>query len=275
MNFRTRQSYNNRLLFVYGNGEVKQTGYIEVSYHGDNYVLAKNADDIFYTVLDLDGNETGKELNVIHRFQNGMLLTYGAFEKEYVSSDTYRYSVNYNYYSIHNYDTGKSAVISVVQSDNLLNIADNDALRSKCRKIAVKDFLNKPVYCFKDFIFSEIMDFQYIMVGSYFNLSSAKQPVFDFNTYKDKKIWGIVDISTPQMFNNETEVKGVSSRQTFKEAELHLMAMLNEPEMPYAEDFSEETIYNDAKAEYNMYSNWRKKNRWQLLLSKVLPSTAN
>ncbi len=276
MNFRTRQSYNNRLMFVGADGEVKQTGFIEVSYHGDDYVLAKNSDDIFYSVLDLNGNEVDNDIKVVHRFQNGMLLTYSSFLKEYTSSDTFKYKVNYNVYSILNYATGKSSVVSIVQSDNLLNVADNESLRSKCRKIAVKDFLNRPVYCFKDFIFSEIMDFQYIMVGSYFNLSSVKNNAnFDFEAYKGKKIWGIVDISNPGYFNTDTEVDHVAAGLTFKEAELKLMDLLHEPEKPFAEDFMHEKVYKDAEAEYNMYSTWRKKNRWQLLFSKVLPSSIN
>lgn len=276
MNFRTRQSYNNRLMFVCPNGEVKQTSFIEVSYHGDDYVLAKDGDDIFYTVLDLNGNEVNNDLKVVHRFQNGMLLTYSSFLKEYVSSDTYSYKVNYNVYSILNYATNKSSVISVVQSDSLLNIADNESLRSKCRKIAVKDFLNRPVYCFKDFVFSEIMDYQYIVVGSYFNLSSAKnQAGFDFESYKNRKMWGVVDISNPRLLTNATDVDHIASGLTFKEAELQLMDLLHEPEKPYSEDFMQENVYNDAQAEYNMYNTWRKKNRWQLLFSKVLPSSIN
>lgn len=276
MNFRTRQSYNNRLVFVWPNGEVRQTSFIEVSYHGDDYVLAKNSDDIFYSLLDLDGNEVNGDIKVVHRFQNGMLLTYSSFLKEYISSDSFRYKVNYNVYSILNYITKKSSVISVVQSDSLLNVAENESLRSKCRKVAVKDFLNRPVYCFKDFIFSEIMDYQYILVASYFNLSSVKnQANFDFEAYKDKKIWGIVDISNPSLAVNDVEVEYVTQGLTFKAAELHLMELLQEPEKPHYEDFMQEEAYRDAEAEYNMYSSWRKHNKWQLLFSKVLPVSIN
>jgi hypothetical protein len=258
-------------MFVCPNGEVKQTSFIEVSYHGDNYVLAKNSDDIFYAVLDLDGNEVDSTVKVVHRFQNGMLLTYNSFLKEYVSSDTYKYKVNYNTYSILNYGTGKSSVIGVVQSDSLLAIADDESLRSKCRKVAVKDFLNRPVYCFKDFVFSEIIDFNYVIVGTYFNLSPAKADArFDFENYKNRKIWGIVDISNPQVLTDDTDVNHLASGLTFKDAELQLMLMMHEPEKPYAEDFIQEKVYNDAEAEYTMYHNWRKKNRWQLLFSKVL-----
>ena len=175
MNFRTRLSYNNRLLFVYKDGHVKQTRFVEVSYFGDNYVLAKCSDSIFYTLLDLDGNELSEETHVVHRFQNGLLLTYNFFEKKYKSSDGISYVINYNVYKALNFDTGKSFVVNVIQSDNLLNTDESDFLKNKHWKVTVKEFLNKPVYCFKDFVFSELLDNQYLIVASYFDFNNAKK----------------------------------------------------------------------------------------------------
>jgi hypothetical protein len=275
MNFRTRQSYNNRLVFVYPDGEVKQTEFIEVSFHGDDYVLAKNSDDIFYTILDLNGTEVKPGVNVVHRFQNGMLLTYSCFEKEYVSSDTYRYKVNYNVYSVLNHTTGKSTVLSVILSDNLLNVAEDEALRDKCRKTVVKDFLNKPVYRFKDLIFSEIIDYQYIITGTYVNLSAPGTHNFDFNSYKNRNMWNVSDISIPVPYNNETDIEAVVSKVSFKEAELALMDLLQMQAEPYNEDFTDTNIYKDAAAEYTMYSRWRKKNQWQMMFAKMLPILFN
>ena len=275
MNFRTRQSYNNRLVFVYPNGEVKQTGFIEVSFHGDDYVLAKNSDDIFYTILDLNGTEVKPGVNVVHRFQNGMLLTYSSFEKEYISSDTYKYKVNYNVYSVLNYTTGKSTVLSVLLSDNLLNVAEDEALRDKCRKTVVKDFLNKPVYRFKDLIFSEIIDYQYIITGTYVNLSAPGTNNFDFNTYKSRKMWNVSDISIPVPYNNETDIEAIVSKVSFKEAELALMDLLQMQAEPHTEDFTDSNIYKDAAAEFTMYSRWRKKNQWQMMFARMLPILFN
>lgn len=279
MKFRTRMSHDNRLLFVYENGNVKQTRFVEVAYFGDSYVLARGGNDVFYTLLDLEGNET-RNLNIIHRFQNGLLLTYSSFEKKYTSSDNISYSVNYNTYSVFNHDTGKTAVVGVVQSDSI-PVPGNDAiLDTKCRKVAVKDFLNRPIYCFKDFIFSEILDYQFIVVGSFFDFSkpinSNTQPSFDFEAYKNKRIWGLVDILSQGEYHNETDIsKSIYANLTFKETEFKLLELMPEPEMPYIDDYQEKNVYNDVQAEFNMYSNWRKKNRWQMVLSKMLSVATN
>lgn len=274
MNFRTRQSYNNRLAFVYPTGDVKQTRFIEVAYHGDNYILAKNSDDVFYSLLDLDGNEVEKDTYVVHRFQNGMLLTYSAFEKSYISSDHYKYAVNYNVYKTLNFETRKASVVHVVQSDSLLNIS-NEAIQDKYRKVVVKDFLNKPIYCFGDFVFSEIFDFQYLIVGSYFNLTGSTIGSFSFNIHKDRKMWGVADINAITLFEGQTDVSYKNlSRLTFREAELNLATFVSEPEKPYVEDFAEVSVYENAAAEFNMLKSWKKKSTWGLRLSKML-SLAN
>ena len=95
MNFSTRKMQNNKMLFVYSNGQTRETEFTEVEYHGDSYVLAREKGSVFYTMLDLNGNEGEKKVYVIHRFKNGRLLTYNTFEKRYVPSDGKPYFINY------------------------------------------------------------------------------------------------------------------------------------------------------------------------------------
>jgi hypothetical protein len=270
MNFKTRQSFNNRLLFVYPSGEVKQTGFIEVAYHGDNYVLAKNSDDVFYSLLDLDGNEIKKDTHVVHRFQNGMLLTYSFFKKDYTSSDLIKYAVNYNMYSILNCETGKSSLIHIVQSDNLLS-ASSEAISDKYRKTVIKDFLNKPLYRFGDFVFSEVFNFQHIIVGSYFELPGSTIAPFSFDVYKNRRIWGVMDIAEVTAHTGQTDVNYRNlTKLTFKEAELNLADLVVAPEKPYQEDFSEISIYENVKAEFRMINSWKKRSKLDLMLSRML-----
>jgi hypothetical protein len=274
MNFKTRQSYNNRLLFVYENGEVKPTKFVEVAFYGDNYILAKSSDNLFYTLLDLDGNETGELVYVVHRFQNGLLLTYNFFTKQYVSSDLCTYAINYNVYSVLNFVTGKSYAVNVIQSDNLLTGKKYDILQDKTRKLAVKDFLNKPIYCFRDFIFSEILDNQYMIAGSLLNVSTAAAS-FDFDLYRGKKIWSVVDLFTHKEHTAETHIDHVVSGATFKEAELQLLEMVNLPEEPFTEDYEDKAVYNDLVADYNMHAAWKKTNRLKQIFTNMLTFNHN
>lgn len=277
MKFRTRMSYNNRLLFVYDDmGNVRQTKFVDVSYHGDNYVLAKTADSPFYTLLDLEGNERGEEVYVIHRFQNGLLLTYSNYSKKYLSSDGYRYSVNYNVYQVYNYDTGKFNHIHTMQSDNLLERSDAGAIKNKAAKITVKDFLNRPIFRFNDFVFSEVLDNQYLIAGSLLAMPGKADAVksFDFELYSGKKMWGVVDIFNNKAFTPE-DVAGTNAiRLTFKEAEYKLSGLIEVHE-PNAEDFAEKAVYNDVSAEFSLVNKWKKKSRWQLMFANMMSFANN
>lgn len=274
MNFKTRQAYNNRLLFVYGDGEVRQTGFTEVAFYGDNYLLAKGGDSLFYTILDLDGNEV-KGYDVVHRFENGLLLTYTAYDKEYVSSDKCHYTVNYNVYSVLNYATRKSYVINIIQSDSMF-AQDNKGkvLHNKTRKTVIKDFLNKPVYSFGDFIFTEMIDSQYVLTGNVLSLSRKSQTIADFDLNKDKKIWSVIDILDQTGYNYETSMKASAmSSITFKDAELCLSELVTIPDQPVAEDYACSTIFSEAVTEYNLYSSWRSKSKWQKMMSNLMHFT--
>lgn len=280
MNFKTRLSYNNRVLFVYENGDVKQTPFTEVSFFGDNYILAKCETDTFYNILDLDGNEKENAPKIVHRFQNGLLLTYKAFRKSYHSSDSFEYFINYNVYSVLNYDTGKQYTAGIIQSDEIKEATEIDVIHNKCIKTVIRYFLNKPLYCFKDFVFSEILDNQYLMTGSPLmanplQISPGIEGYPDFDTYKTRKIWAVVDIFSQKEHTTETDnIAVTNSRLTFKEAEFNLMEVMTMPERPEKE-LCDEAVYEDLNTEYNIYRSWKKKNRWQLMLNNVLSFTRN
>ena len=276
MNFKTRLSYNNRVMFVYENGEVRQTPFTEVSYFGDNYILAKSETDTFYSILDLDGNVSDNGIKIVHRFQNGLLLTYKAFNKSYSSSDSFEYSINYNVYSVLNYATKKQYMAGIIQSDEIKEETEIDVLHTKCIKTVIRYFLNKPLYCFKDFIFSEIMDNQYIISGSTLMANPLQIPAAivgypDFDVYKSRNVWSLVNILDQKDHTIETDIaRSTKNGLTFKEAELNLMEVMTMPERPEKEDFKENTIYKDLNTEYNIYRNWKKRNKWQLMINNVL-----
>lgn len=277
MKFRTRMSYNNRLLFVYDEmGNVRQTKFVEVSYHGDNYVLAKTAESPFYTVLDVEGNEIQDDINVVHRFNSGLLLTYSTYSKDYLSSDGYKYAVNYNVYQVYNYDTGKFNHLHTMQSENLLEKHEDGALKNKVAKIAVKDFLNRPIYRFNDFVFSEVLDGRFLIAGTLISLSgkSGLAKSFDFELYSGKKMWGVIDIFAKGQFTPAEVACTSAIRLTFKEAEFKLSGLLDVCE-PHAEDFSEKSVYNDVSAEFNLYNKWKKKSKWQLAFSAMFAFANN
>lgn len=280
MNFKTRLSYNNRVLFVYENGDVRQTPFTEVSYFGDNYILAKSETDTFYNILDLDGNHKDIEFKVVHRFLNGLLLIYKAHNKSYSSSDNFEYFINYNVYSILNYATGKQYVTGIIQSDEIKNETEIDIVHSKPVKTVLRYFLNKPLYCFKDFIFSEILDNQYIVTGSLLmanplQVNRGLEGYPDFDSYKSRKIWVLVDIFRQKAHTAETDIIATTNiGLTFKEAELELMAVMTMPERPEKEVCGA-AMYDDLNTEYNTYRNWKKKNRWQAILNNVMSFSRN
>jgi len=281
MNFKTRLSYDNRIMFVYENGDIRHTPFTEINFFGDNYILAKSELDTFYTVLDLNGNEYDKQLKIIHRFQNGLLLNYKAYKKNYTSSDNSNYFVNYNTYNILNLVTGKHYTAGIVQSDEITDTISLDVVQKKYRKTIICDFLNKPVHCFKEFIFSEILDNQYIITGNILmanplNTNSSIEGYPDFDSYAAKKIWSVVDIFKQHKHDLETDISSTTiDRITFKEAELHLINHISLPDLPDKKDYQNHTVYKNVTNEYTLLRNWKKKNKWQLMIKNVLSFARN
>ncbi|MDV6170364.1 hypothetical protein R1T16_18155 [Flavobacterium sp. DG1-102-2] len=280
MNFKTRLSYNNRVIFVYKNGETKQTPFTEVSFFGDNYILAKSETNTFYTVLDLNGDQND-EHDIVHRFQNGLLLVYKPFAKKYKSSDNVEYSINYNVYSILNYDTGKQYIIGIIQSDEIKQEEEISIFGSKYSKTIIMHFLNKPLYCFKDFIFSEILDNQFVVTGSPLmanplQIAPGIEGYPDFDSYKDRKVWSVVDVFTQKSHAEQTDIiNSTYSGLTFKETELKLMDVITMPELPETEVSLNGALYKDLKTQYNIFKSWKKKNKWQLMINNVLSFKRN
>lgn len=281
MNFKTRLSYNNRISFVYRNGEVNQTPFTEVIFSGDDYILAKSDSDIFYSVLDLDGNLTKDDLKVIHRFQNGLLLTYKPFRKTYSSSDGFGYNINYNVFSIFNFSFLKSSTVAIIQADEIIEESNTEIFNAKCYKTVLCNFLNKPVYSFRDFIFSEILDNQYIITGNSLfankvNIDKASNGFFDFDIYKSKKIWSVVNIFEQVSHTMETDIAGTTvTGLSFKDAEINLTNRLSIPKLPNKEDCMDFKIYTDLKNESVMYKTLKKKNKLHAMIKSVLSISIN
>lgn len=231
MNFRTTQSADNKIILVDRFGNKEETLYNNISYYGDNYVIAKQNDSIFYTILNLDGEVILQELNIIHRFNNGFLLTYSSFYKEYRSSDNFTYTVNYNKYAVYNHTTKTSRVISIIQSDR---IADTTITNPLLKIETIEYFINKPIYSFNDFIFSEIIDDQYIITGDHFDLLSKKSKQQSksslFENYKGKKIWSILNVFDHKIQTEDmtslSDDDTLLSRCSFRDVEYSLFSLM-------------------------------------------------
>jgi len=72
MNFKTALSSTSELIFIYKSGKTRKTEFIEVSYYGDDYLLAKTQEDNYYCLLDLDGDKIENDYKVVYRFFNGV-----------------------------------------------------------------------------------------------------------------------------------------------------------------------------------------------------------
>ncbi|WP_297334477.1 hypothetical protein, partial [Flavobacterium sp.] len=275
MNFKTNKSANNRIVFVDKYDRSIETNFVDVSYNQDNYVLAKRDNSPFYAVLDLDGRETDGNLNVVHRFENGLLLTYKPFTKEYRSSDNYTYNVNYNVYAVYNYDTKQSGVIGIIQSDNVLEQKTAPAVHK------LKSFMGKVIYAFDNFIFSEIFGESLTITASHFNFAamlSAGKTGGIFDMYASKKIWNVADLTLCTEFDNETGLDNLLiNNRIFKEVEYTLYTLVsyagqNEitkeaehvSEQPVAKK-SEKVVSHSVTQSQNV-----RKNKWQMLFGGVV-----
>ncbi|AXG74397.1 hypothetical protein DVK85_09190 [Flavobacterium arcticum] len=287
MNFTTQTSYNNKLLLVDKLGKTKETLFNNISHFGDNYVLAKEDENIFYTLLDLNGNivneSLDEKLNVIHRFDNGLLLTYSSFNKSYKSSDGFSYNVNYNVYAIYNHDTRKSSVVSIIQSDPLSSINNQKTLKVE----VVKNFMNKTIYTFNDLIFSEMINEQYMIIGSHFDLAAKKSMKNYLNslfeTFQNKRMWDMINILDIPSYNGETSIDyALLSGRVFKEVEYTLYTLINFPdtmisditfEKEKSQKLEKRESFTPVKSIRN--SVWKKKNKWQTMFTGLVDFSFN
>jgi hypothetical protein len=271
MNFKTKKSAGNGMVFVDKYDRSVETNFSDVSYNYDNYVLAKRNNSAFYAVLDLDGRETDEKINVVHRFENGLLLTYKPFTKQYRSSDNFTYDVNYNVYSVYNFDTKNEAVVCIIQSDNILNLKRIPLVQK------IKSFMDKTIYAFDNFIFSEIFGDSLLITATHFNIpamagSAKKEDIFE--TFSSKKVWNIADLTACSAFNGETSIDVLLSSRIFKEVEYTLYTLVNFSQQKETAPCVEECAnVEKSKAEVqekpvaSLKKNPEKirKNKWQML----------
>lgn len=281
MNFKTKKSADNRMVFVDKYDRSIETNFVDVSYNQDNYVLAKRDNSPFYAVLDLDGREADEELNVVHRFENGLLLTYKPFTKQYRSSDNYTYDVNYNVYAVYDYDTKQSGVVGIIQSDSVLEHKTAPAVHK------LKSFMGKIIYAFDNFIFSEIFGDGLLITATHFNfagmLTSGKAGSI-FDMYASKKIWNVADLALCTEFNEETSVENLLiNNRIFKEVEYTLYTFVSyagqsevkkETEHISEQRITTKTSENKASS-FTPQSQKVRKNKWQMLFGGVVAFSFN
>lgn len=272
MNFKTKRSADNRLLFTDKYDRTFETEFVNVTYNNDSYVLAKKDNSPFYTLLDLDGREIDSKLNIIYRFSNGNLLTYNSFEKEYRSSDSFRYNVNYNVYSVYNPDTATSSVISIIQSDV---VAQDAAV------VPVREFMGKTILAFDNLIFSDIIDDKMVITATHFNLK-AETAAKNLEGFYTNKIWNIADLTLAAPFNGETSVEDllIASR-TFKEVEYTLYMMVSYPapqnnsHMPSVETENRSAESAGVSSIQNVNKTERRRLPWKMVFGGSLSFSFN
>lgn len=265
MNFSTKTLQNNKLLFTYKNGQTRETDFTEVQYYGDSYVLARVKGSVFYTLLDLNGNEAEKKILVVHRFSNGMLLTYSTFEKRYVPSDGQVYVINYNVYKVLNAETRKSYTINVVQSDSLLS--SNGYVAEAYKVVPLqKRYLNKEVFCFNELIFSDMIEDRFVLTAGIIPTPGKNIKGFDFDRYAERKVWGVADITSVLSFNGETDVTIARRGINFKDAEAQLFAVIDNDH-----DFMFFENYNAREdVQQSSFTAVSRKFRWNNLLNRLI-----
>ena len=250
----------------------EQGSFFKKHVNKEDYVLEQKRKSIFYTLLDANGNKVKTDLNIVHQFDNGLLLTYTPFSKMYKSSDGYRYAVNYNVYSVYNYSTDESLVINVVQSDNLLE----GKLKSTPKVKVLKNFMGGKIYSFNDLIFSEVLGSNYLVVGA--NLNPSKNNV-TFEALQNKKIWGVADLSLCKAYKGETDVEdNMLSGCIFKEVEYTLYnlitfpgtSLLEQKEIKEEKERVEKENSKLQKVIINVKPDFLKRSKWQTVLNNFL-----
>lgn len=254
----------------------EQVSFFENKVSKEDYLLEQKRKSIFYTLLDVNGNEVKTDLNIVHQFDNGLLLTYTPFSKMYKSSDGYRYAVNYNVYSVYNYTTDESLVINIIQSDNLLETK----FKSAPQVTVLKEFMGGKIYKFNDFIFSEVLDNTYVIIGTHLSFSTkVSKTEVTFDALQNKKMWGIADLNLCKAYNDETDVEdNILSGCIFKEVEYTLYnlvtfpgsSLLEEKEIKAEKERAEKRNLETEKVVINVKPSFWKRPKWQTVLNNFL-----
>lgn len=274
MNFTAKLSYRKKISFVYDSGEIRSTQFTQVSHCGDDYILAKSSSNGFYSVLDLNGMEKDATIKVLHRFKNGFLLTYRSYPKSYKSSDSIEYFINYNIYGVLNYSTGKFYVIDIVQSDEIKDLTSLKIIYNKDVKGAITSFAN-PLYCFKDFIFSEIFDDQYILtarplMANPLSLKLKGVGDINFDVYFTKRIWSAIDIFDQMENRAEIDVTDINIADvTFEQAETDLIKYVSFPESVEEKLDIDRLVNKKSNFGFITYKSIKKKNKWHQMLTNL------
>ena len=262
MNFTTKLSYDGKQAFLYDNGKKMKTSYAEISYHGDDYVLAKKKATAFYSVLDLNGNERETDKKILHRFENGHLLTYKAYSKKYRSSDNFEYAVNYNIYSVLDYQSKKESVIGIVQSDS-----HNE---KDCRIQTLSCFLGQPLFRIGNFIFSDVFENRYVATFDMGLINPLSKNNTDSDVMTTKKEWSIADIFAQTAHTTETDLFNTTYNSlTFAEAEVKIAGLLNMDIPCKTESIDRLTEKKNFDSSYRAFRQNRK-NKFHLMVKNLL-----
>lgn len=262
MNFKTALSSTSELIFIYKCGKTRKTEFIEVSYYGDDYLLAKTQGDIYYTLLDLEGDKLEKDYKIVYRFFNGLLLTHSTHQKVIESADKLTYRLNYNIYGVLNFDTDSISPINVFHSEEASEIIVQEGSFQNTEPVVIRNFLDKPVIQFKEFIFSEIIGERYILCCNLSLLKNAN--VLQFDELKNKKIWEVADVFNFDKRMNIIDTNNIITSKTFKEVDAKLLQLI---------ELNKKSVIENRKpiTDFNIFS-WTKNNWWNLTLGKFFGS---
>lgn len=262
MNFKTALSSTSELIFIYKCGKTRKTEFTEVCYYGDDYLLAKTQGDIYYSLLDLDGDRIQNDYKIVYRFFNGLLLTHSTNQKAIESADKISYNINYNIYSVLNFDMDSICPINVFDREESLDVISKEIPFQNLLPVVIRNYLNKPVLQFKEFIFSEIIGERYILCG---NLSLLKNSVaLPFEELKNKKIWEVADVFN---FNRPKHLNGTNNIITgkvLKEIEVKLLQLIELNKKPI-------TVGCKSDIDFSTFC-WTKNDWWKMTITKFLGS---
>jgi hypothetical protein len=261
MNFKTALSSTSELIFIYKSGKTRKTEFIEVSYYGDDYLLAKTQGDIYYCLLDLDGDRIEIDYKIVHRFFNGLLLTHSIHKKNIQSADKISYTINYNIYSVLNFDMDTICPINVFHREESPDAIFHETAFQNLKPVQIKNYLNKQFFQFNEFIFSEIIGERYILCCNLSLVKNASELQFD--KFKSKKIWEVADVFNFDRYNNVINTNNIITGKALKETEARLLQLI---------ESNKKSIIEKAKpSNYNIFC-WAKNDWWKLTLAKLLGS---
>lgn len=262
MNFKTALSSTGELIFIYKCGKTRKTEFIEVSYYGDDYLLAKTQRDVYYTLLDLEGDKLEKDYKIVYRFFNGLLLAHSTHQKVIESSDKLTYRINYNIYGVLNFDTDSISPINVFHSEDASEIIAQEKSFQTTEPVVIRNFLDKPLIQFKEFIFSEIIWERYILCC---NLAQQKNAAaLQFDAVKNKKIWEVADTFNVDNHLDIIDTNNIVTGKTLKETEIKIVQLIKLQTKPSNDSFK---VNNDSKL-----FTWTKNDWWKSTIAKFLGS---